>query len=309
ASSPIATLFLDTRFRVRRFTPACTALFHLIPSDAGRPLADIARRVDDEGLLVEAEQVLRDLQPRELQLRADDGHTYIRRILPYRSEDNRIEGVVITFSDVSRLEDLAQRLRARERQHAALAQFGQQALSQDSLDALLEDTVRLGCEVLNVEFGKVMEWCPQQDCLFLRAGLGWRPGLVGRLHVALAEDSQAGLAMRTKMPVIVEDLNGDRRFSAPALLQQHGVTSGMSVLIQGTRGPFGVLGLHTARPTLFTQDDVNFLQSLANVLSEAVERARGAEALQKSERRFRQVVDNIAQLAWTADRLGYATWF
>jgi two-component system CheB/CheR fusion protein len=97
----IATIFLDTSFRIKRFTPASTQLFNLVAADVGRPIGDIARKFTDDELLREAERFLHDLLPREKEIRLEDGRWCVRRIVPYRTHDNRIEGVVITFVDIT----------------------------------------------------------------------------------------------------------------------------------------------------------------------------------------------------------------
>jgi two-component system CheB/CheR fusion protein len=108
SSTNIAVIFLDTRLRIRRFTPAAIDLFELLPSDAGRPLSDLDRKFDDETLLKDCQAVLDKLAPVE---RKVTSHTsacvYVRRVQPYRTIDNRINGVVITFIDVSAI-DVAQ---------------------------------------------------------------------------------------------------------------------------------------------------------------------------------------------------------
>ncbi len=97
----IATVFLDPGLRIRLFTPPATRMFNLIATDIGRPLGDIVARFSDAGLLVEAGEVLRDLTPREVEIRTEDGRWSVRRIMPYRTLDNRIDGVVITFVDIT----------------------------------------------------------------------------------------------------------------------------------------------------------------------------------------------------------------
>jgi two-component system CheB/CheR fusion protein len=101
AGTGIATVFLDRRLSIRRFTPQVASLLSLIDSDVGRPLADIVRKVPDEALVLEAAAVLEDLQPRAAELRSADGRWYARRILPYRTRDERIEGVVVTYVEVT----------------------------------------------------------------------------------------------------------------------------------------------------------------------------------------------------------------
>jgi two-component system, chemotaxis family, CheB/CheR fusion protein len=100
-STNIATVFLDGRLRIRRFTAAATRLFTLIPSDVGRPLADITQSFTDPALLRDAATVLETLTPRQAEVVAREGRWYMRQVLPYRTRNNRIEGVVITFSDVA----------------------------------------------------------------------------------------------------------------------------------------------------------------------------------------------------------------
>jgi PAS domain S-box-containing protein len=97
----IATVFLDPSFRIKLFTPAATKLFNLIASDVGRSVGDITARFDDPELLGDAQQVLRQLVPREKEIATADGFWWIRRIMPYRTRDNRIDGVVITFVDIT----------------------------------------------------------------------------------------------------------------------------------------------------------------------------------------------------------------
>ena len=103
ASTEQATIFLDTRLRVKRFTPGATKLLSLIPSDIDRPIADLAQNFVGEGLAEHAEVVLRDLVPREREIRTKDGKVYLMRVLLYRTLDKRVDGVVITFADISRV--------------------------------------------------------------------------------------------------------------------------------------------------------------------------------------------------------------
>lgn len=102
ASTDLPLIFLDRRLLIRRFTPAMQRLFRLIPTDIGRPLADITGTVEDPDLLSDAERVLERLAPIEREVRSGDGQLFVRKVLPCRTGDNRIQGVVITFADASR---------------------------------------------------------------------------------------------------------------------------------------------------------------------------------------------------------------
>lgn len=111
-STDIATIFLDSQLSIRFFTPATKALFHVIPSDIGRPLSDLASLASDTELLVDARTVLKTLQPLECEIEASNGIWYTRRIQPYRTQEGAVEGVVITFADITQRKRTAQALEA-----------------------------------------------------------------------------------------------------------------------------------------------------------------------------------------------------
>jgi two-component system CheB/CheR fusion protein len=100
-SSDMATLFLDSKLNIRFFTPLAKSFFSIIESDIGRPLADLARLSDDGDLLADARAVLVSSLPLSREIERDKRAWYMRRILPYRTQDNSVEGVVITFADIS----------------------------------------------------------------------------------------------------------------------------------------------------------------------------------------------------------------
>lgn len=101
SGTEIATVFLDTEFRIKWFSPATKPLLELVASDVGRPISHFARKFDDEKLLDDAETVLAKLTPLEIEIRSDDNKWFLRRILPYRTRDNRIAGLVVTFIDIT----------------------------------------------------------------------------------------------------------------------------------------------------------------------------------------------------------------
>jgi two-component system, chemotaxis family, CheB/CheR fusion protein len=103
SSTHIPTLFLDRKLRIRRFTPAATELFSLIAGDVNRPLTDISSEVDLTSLVADAGDVLVSLAPIEREERTRSGSHYLRRTLPYRTVDDRIDGIVITFTDITEL--------------------------------------------------------------------------------------------------------------------------------------------------------------------------------------------------------------
>jgi two-component system, chemotaxis family, CheB/CheR fusion protein len=129
SSTSIAVVFLDTQLKVRRFTPAINDLLELLPGDIGRPLAHLAQKFSDSDLIADAATVLARLAPLEAETLSHSGHWYLRRTLPYRTDDNRIAGVVITFVDIT--------ARKRAEQSIEVAQARLQAVIEQMPTAVL----------------------------------------------------------------------------------------------------------------------------------------------------------------------------
>jgi two-component system CheB/CheR fusion protein len=113
-STDIATLFLDKDLNVRRFTPQATKIIKLLPADVGRPITDLASELSYPELAADAREVLRTLASAEKPIGARAGRWYMVRVMPYRTADDRIDGVVITFADITAAKTLEAQLRATQ---------------------------------------------------------------------------------------------------------------------------------------------------------------------------------------------------
>ena len=113
-STEIATIFLDNEMKLRRFTIHATKLFKLIPGDVGRPLSHVVTDLDYPQLKEDAQEVLRLLEFQEKVVATHDGRWYRVRIMPYRTQDIVIDGVVITFVDMTEIKLLEAELRERQ---------------------------------------------------------------------------------------------------------------------------------------------------------------------------------------------------
>jgi len=170
-------------------------------------------------------------------------------------------------------------LGARARQQVLVAELGLKALANDDLRSLMDEAVVRAARTLGVEHAKIVEVLPGGEELLLRAGVGWREGLVGRAKEDAGCGSQAGYTLLSDEPVVADDVRAEARFRPSPLLVEHGVVSSVTVVIPGHLGPYGVLGAHTSKRRVFSEDDVNFLQAVANVLAAAIERERSEEAV------------------------------
>jgi PAS domain S-box-containing protein len=188
----------------------------------------------------------------------------------------QLRGLMIDITTHKRVEE---ELKARARQQAAVAEFGQRALANPPLAKLFDQAVVLVGNTLGVEYCKILQLLPDGKALRLQAGVGWKAGLVGHALVDAGADSHAGYTLFTREPVIVEDLRTERRFRGAQLLHDHGVVSGLDVIIYSGGQPFGILSAHTRQRRTFTQDDLHFLQAIAHVLGTAIERKQVEEVL------------------------------
>lgn len=207
-----------------------------------------------------------------------DGKTLRARVtgIPMRVGDE-IVGAHCVAEDVTEARRQERALRARDRQHAVVAQVGQHALEDTPLQRLFDEVVEELAGALDLGCTHVLQLDPDGRALTVRAAHGWRGTLVrGATKVDAGADTQAGYTLLCGRPVIVHDLRTESRLRNPALLREFGVRSGVTVVIAGEGKPWGILGAFSTQVRDFNEDDVNVLKSLANVLAHAIAR-RAAE--------------------------------
>ena len=204
--------------------------------------------------------------------------------------------------DISRLKEAEEALRLRARQQAAVVRLGQEALTETHLTRLFESACRSVAEMLEGDFAAILEEVPERGFL-LRAGVGWREGLVGRL-TGSGTNTQAGYTLLAGEPVIVADLEQEGRFGGEPMLREHGVVSGVSVVIPGTPLWRECFPFTPGPGRNFLGEDVFFLQSVANVLSAAARRELAERAVQTSERRKTAILKGALDAIVTMDYEG-----
>jgi two-component system, chemotaxis family, CheB/CheR fusion protein len=136
-STKIATLFLDTRLCVKRFTPEVTKVINLVQGDVGRPVGHFKTKFVDDNVAQKAQEVMDTLLPTENEISSTDGQWYLKRITPYRATNNVIGGVVVTFIDIT------------ERKRLELAAEETRKFAQDIVETVREPLVVLDSD-LNV---------------------------------------------------------------------------------------------------------------------------------------------------------------
>ncbi|HEX2870917.1 MAG TPA: ATP-binding protein, partial [Polyangiaceae bacterium] len=310
ASTDIAVIFLDAQFRIRRYTPAARKLLELIGSDIGRPLEDLAKKFIDPDLLDDAGSVLERLVPAEREVRSNDGRWYARRVLPYRTAEDRIEGVVITFVDISdrkRAHDLAASAgdTARGDLEAMTSLHTVANLLAGSIDvkAALEEILVAALEVHSTNRGELQLYEPVSQTL--RVAVQRSPlsdAVAGGAFVDLSDPvSPAAQALRERTPVLIEDV-AQRMPAAP--LRESWLAAGVLAvqcipLLTRDGEPLGVLSMHFSRPHHADERSLRISQLLARLGADTVERMRVEEErarMLRSEQLARRALDEAAQM-------------
>ncbi len=193
------------------------------------------------------------------------------------------------------------------RQQTALARFGELALRSDDLEEILTEACRLAGEALGTDLAKVVELQEDGKTLVVRAGVGWKPGVIGVATIAAEHDTSEGHALRTGEPMISPDIATETRFKYAQFLIDSGVRAVANVLIIGGQGrpPFGILQIDSRVPRQFTESDTLFLRSYANLLAGAVDRLRLRLALEETvAARTRELTEANAKLQAEAAERG-----
>lgn len=225
-----------------------------------------------------------------------------------QDDNNNITGMISYCTDITKRIHAEQEIQNQVRQQAAIAELGQHALKKTDLLTFMDVAVGLVAGVLKTDYCKILEYIPESDDFFFIAGDGWPKGLIGIAFVDGGSESQAGYTLLSDEPVIVSDFKKETRFNGPALLDDHDVVSGISIPVHVHEKPYGILGVHTKSKQNFTKNDVTFLQTVSNILSQVIERSRSENTLRHSEARFRDLVESTSDWVWEVNAQGVYTY-
>ncbi len=186
-------------------------------------------------------------------------------------------GVLLVLQDVTEQTLLAHEASQVARFQSVLARIGTLAVSDASAQALMNEAVRHTAEALDVELCKILIARESDDHLAVVAGIGLEQDLIGKLTIEGGTHSQAGFAIRERLPVVVRDLRKETRFTPSKLLTEHGGIAGMCVPMLVEDRVYGVMTAHSKRVRDFTEKEQEFLCTVANTVATVLERRRRAD--------------------------------
>ena len=213
-------------------------------------------------------------------------------IVPIADQTGAIHELVGVSYDVTDRKTTASALADKIDQQAAIAELGQLAISQLELGAMLNRAAEIIAQALNMPYSKILEYNNNEQTFVLRAGYGWRDGLVGTHTSSIWDNTQAAAALKSLNPVAIDDFTSDNKYIPSELLQIHNIKSGLAVALMGLNGPYGILSVHSNEPKQFDEDQIHFIQVAADTLANAVKNHLSEQALRDSERLVSSILES-----------------
>ncbi|MFO0699629.1 MAG: PAS domain S-box protein [Nitrospira sp.] len=205
------------------------------------------------------------------------GHTLVYEcryhVVPYHGET----GVLLVLQDATGHTELVQEASQIARFQSVLARIGTLAVTDAPAQELMNEAVKYTAEALGVELCKILVPRESDDHLTVVAGIGLDPTVIGKLTIEGGTHSQAGYAIRERLPVVVRDLRKETRFTPSKLLTEHGGIGGMCVPMLVEDRVYGAMTAHSKSVREYTVTELEFLCTVANTVATVLERRRRAD--------------------------------
>ncbi|MFV9505439.1 MAG: CheR family methyltransferase [Oscillochloridaceae bacterium umkhey_bin13] len=302
-SAEVGTIFLDRNLRVKLFTPTARALFNLIPADHDRQLADITHRLIDVDVLADALAVLSSLQTIEREVTTDDERVFMLRVLPYRTAEDRIDGIVLTFFDITARKAVEAQVRASlaAEQAARLAAettstrlAGLQTItaalaSAATYEAIYTAITQYSAIITGATTVAVAMLDPTEAHVRLVSWTGHSAEeLAAMVPLALSEPLPMAVAINERIPLwlATPDEAEVRLPGLRALMERAGFQSIATFPLLVDQHALGAICFGYALPQRFGAEDGSLIETLAQQCAQALERTRLNRELQESQTRL-----------------------
>lgn len=300
-ATAIATIFLDQDLRIMRYTPPATRLFRLIPGDVGRPLSDLRHQLGYRDLQDDLHMVLRDAAPIDREIADGNGAWFLARVLPYRTPDDQIGGVVLTLVDITERKR-AEATVAEEFRHTKILQdLGARLITEENIQTIYDEILRAAVEITRADAGTVQRLDDDtQELVFLAARNITRGMIEFFFRVDAGSNTPCGMALKSgqrsfvdfDQPGIADEGGSMRRHVQDGLLSAQSTP-----LISRAGKPIGMVSTHWReaghRPS---ERELRFLDLLARQAADIIEQRSAEKALRDSEQKLTCELKDTQQL-------------
>ncbi|MCF6148617.1 MAG: PAS domain S-box protein [Candidatus Kuenenia sp.] len=295
SSTNIGTVFLDRNLCIKRFTPPAEKMMNLIASDVNRPICHLNTFLIQEKLIEHLEKVLNTLIPYEKEITVQDNTWYLVRFLPYQTEKNIIDGVVITIVNITQLK------RARE-EVSLLEKLILSINESEDFNSAMKSVLHTVCEVTNWTLGEV--WFPDKSNSYLVRSASWFPqepvlqnfDVLSRKHTFERGIGLPGRAWSTKQVEWVRDVTLDKNFVRAELAETHGLKAGLAIPVLANDVVVAVINFFMSEACDQDEQFIKLISSIASQLGMTFRRKQAEESL----KHFRLLAENIPETFWIA---------
>jgi two-component system, chemotaxis family, CheB/CheR fusion protein len=297
ATTEIGTLFLDSELKIKLFTPVVTNYFNFTGSDIGRRISDYTNLLDYTGLETDAAAVLRTLAPIEREIASKNGRWLMVGLRPYRTVDERIEGVVLTLTDITNRKaaeaELHKELEATQR----LQQLSTKFIQSEDITQSLNGVLKTAVELIGANFGTMSLYDEASETLHLAAHHGFNKRFLDQFATVKASDgSPCGLALKTRQQVMIPDVE---RHSAVASVLEEARAAGFKAvlstpLMSAPEKILGVLTLQFREPHEFSGRDLRLIDIVARNAADAINAFQLQQKLREDDRRKNEFLAVLA---------------
>jgi two-component system CheB/CheR fusion protein len=320
AATDVATLFLDVDCRISRFTPRLTEIFNVKPRDRERPIGDLTHNLDYDALEEDARSVLANSAPIEREIGSREGRVFLTRLSPYRRSGGQVDGVVITFVDMTATKHSEAALRESERKLEAELNVMRvlhrtttsvmTAVTMETMQNALEQILSAAIMLAGADFGDIQLLDATSQKLKMTVQRGFASPFLEVFTSVGAEDGSAcGRALRTRETVCIENVTHDPDF-APyrEIAAQAGFCAVQSEPLIGKGGELvGVLSIHFREPRAFSERERRLGglvgRLAADVIINCTQRDKVAQLNEELSRRTAELEASQEQLSRQAGEL------
>jgi PAS domain S-box-containing protein len=283
-STDIATIFLDRGFRVHLFSPAARRIFNLLPADIGRPLSDITHRLENIDLLEEAGTVLEKLHIVEREVRTPEGRNFLMRLLPYRTSDDRIQGVVATFLDITARKRAEEAVAADLACTALLHDLSARLIHEGDIQTLYQEIMAAAIVLMRADAGTVQLVDKESRELVLLAAQGFDASMKDYFRrVNSGSNTPCGIALARNERTVIDFSDSRDADEATRRHVEAGYLSAQSTpLVTRAGKPIGMVTTHWRDKHRPKERELRFLDLLARQAADLIEQRQADEALRES---------------------------